>query len=71
MNLGAPGWSTLALLAACTVSVPAAGAEKGRELSSVGGAATDRVGCVGFAPDGRFALSGSSDSVLRLWKLSK
>ena len=46
-------------------------AENGRALSSVGGAATDRVGCVGFAPDGRFALSGSADSVLRLWKLSK
>lgn len=44
-------------------------AESGREVSSLGGAASDRIGCVAFAADGRFALSGSSDPVLRLWKL--
>lgn len=46
-------------------------AESGRELYSLGGAATDRVGCAAFAPDGRSALSGSSDQALRFWKLSK
>jgi len=46
-------------------------AESGRELSSFGGTATDRIGCVAFAIDGKFALSGSSDPVMRLWKLSR
>ena len=45
--------------------------ESGRELSSFGGAATDRIGCVAFAADGRFALSGGSDPALRLWKLTR
>ncbi|HXG08403.1 MAG TPA: c-type cytochrome domain-containing protein [Gemmataceae bacterium] len=43
----------------------------GRELRGVGGAAGDRVGCVAFAADGRLALTGSSDGVLRLWPLAK
>jgi WD40 repeat protein len=43
----------------------------GRELCSCGGAATDRLGCAAFSPDGRLALSGSSDPTLRCWTLSK
>jgi WD40 repeat protein len=42
-----------------------------KELFSCGGAASDRVGCAAFAPDGRTALSGGPGPALRLWHLSK
>ena len=35
------------------------------------GADSAGVGCLTFAPDGRFALSGGAELALRLWKLSK
>jgi hypothetical protein len=46
-------------------------AVSGQELCRFGGAATDRVGCAAFAPDGLLALSGSTEPTLRLWKLTK
>jgi WD40 repeat protein len=46
-------------------------AASGREVFRCGGAATDRVGCAAFAPDGKLALTGGSDPTLRRWSLSK
>jgi WD40 repeat protein len=45
--------------------------ETGKEVRSFGGAATDSIWSVAFAPDGHSALSGSSDKTLRFWNLSR
>jgi mono/diheme cytochrome c family protein len=45
--------------------------DSGRQVQSFAGIASDRIGCVAIAADGLSALSGSSEPVLRLWKLSK
>jgi WD40 repeat protein len=45
--------------------------QSGRELIGLGGGEEDRVGCAAFSADGQRALTGSSDSSLRLWQLSK
>jgi mono/diheme cytochrome c family protein len=46
-------------------------ADTGRALRSVGGAENERVGCVAFSADGRYALTGNpEEKCLRLWKLS-
>jgi serine/threonine protein kinase/WD40 repeat protein len=46
-------------------------ASTGKEIWSGGGADDDRVGCAAFAADGHVAFTGSSESVPRLWLLSK
>ncbi|HEX5272403.1 MAG TPA: hypothetical protein VFW33_18025, partial [Gemmataceae bacterium] len=46
-------------------------AATGREVCACGGAEADRVGCAAFAPDGRLALTGGAEPVLRRWDLSK
>jgi hypothetical protein len=46
-------------------------ADGGRELCSFGGAASDRIGCAAFAPDGLTALSGGAEPTLRLWRLTR
>jgi len=44
-------------------------AKSGKELQGLGGKA--RVWSIAFAPDGRSALTGGTDSELRFWHLSK
>jgi hypothetical protein len=46
-------------------------AATGKEVWGCGGGDNDRVGCAAFAADGKTALTGSSDSIPRLWILSK
>ncbi|HEX3148211.1 MAG TPA: serine/threonine-protein kinase [Gemmataceae bacterium] len=46
-------------------------ATTGKELQSWGGQAADRLSCATFAPDGKIALSSSSDMNVRRWKLTK
>jgi WD40 repeat protein/mono/diheme cytochrome c family protein len=43
----------------------------GRELWALGGGEADSVSCAAFSPDGSRALTGTSDSPLRLWQLAK
>jgi hypothetical protein len=43
----------------------------GREVQALAAPDGVRVGCVAFAPDGRSALSGGSDEVMRLWRWDK
>ena len=42
--------------------------ESGRELSQLAGH-RGVIWCVGVTPDGRYAVSGSSDFTLKLWDL--
>jgi WD40 repeat protein/tRNA A-37 threonylcarbamoyl transferase component Bud32 len=46
-------------------------AGSGQGLRSFGGGPTDRVGCAAFSADGRFALTGGSDTALKQWTLAK
>jgi mono/diheme cytochrome c family protein len=45
--------------------------QSGKEVHSLAGGAGDTIWCLGFAHDGRAALSGSSDKTLRFWNLSR